>query len=444
MSADLLKFYKGRHKKPELHQYTADGNLQILKRDGTVDKVIELVAYRPPTAEELAEVEQTRQTAIAEAQAKFETSREVLRATVATNKATPSEIIALNRAITDADNALQVVRFPLREVIVYDSIDTNLILLDQPNEKRKMFDVVSFISRPMTLQDNYARTGVAAPVEQAETRVIRKKRKRTPVIFFKLPDTNEFGFLTMEWPVDFDFNSIRYRSAKHALLGELAKEFNDTAMFTRIQATEDPAAIAYTYEDTPGTTEEAWNMKRNTLIQQITREKFIQHPELAEQLIQTGEATLAADVIDDTLFGIGLSMDDSKALRPKSWTGQNLLGKTLQAIRNELKDARLVAEETAVMQSRNGLSVTGITNAVTNAVTGATDAVTSAVTSAAGAATNAVTSAAGAATNAVTSAVTGATDAVTSAVTSATGAVTNTVGGAVQDPLKKRTLRLLR
>jgi ribA/ribD-fused uncharacterized protein len=364
----------------ELFRYSDDGNLEFYEKNGELKNAITLKYYRPPTFEEIDEVEQKRLTVIAEAQEAFEQARRELRALLDTANPEMSDILRLNRKVTEADMALQSARYQIKDVIVIESIDTDKILIDEAGEKRKLFDIVQFKGRTLTLDEQYVREGRNVPqnvleaAQQAENmRRARKAARTVGVLFFKLPDTNEYGYMSLEWPVIITYNGTRYKSAKHALLGELAKNFKDMAMFGRIQATEDPEALAYNYADSKGATKEAWDSKRAELVQKIVREKFKQNPELGEQLLNTGDVVIAADVIDDTLFGIGRSMEDPKAMKPRKWTGQNLLGKTIEKIRAQLRKERQNAQEVQVEQA---VTATG---AVTNAVADAAELVTDAV-----------------------------------------------------------------
>ena len=51
-------------------------------------------------------------------------------------------------------------------------------------------------------------------------------------------------------------------------------------------------------------------------------------------LLATGGAILAEASPHDRIWGIGLSADDPKAVRPDQWQGQNLLGRILMEIRD--------------------------------------------------------------------------------------------------------------
>jgi ribA/ribD-fused uncharacterized protein len=368
----LLKFYKQRAKHPESAVYMKDGNLQLFASDRRSSRkskgeeepstarpkstIIPLSTYRTPTATELEEQDTIRMEVLRQLEADFEKARQELLQITQSGTATKGEIIRLNRAVEEADIAIQAARFPLRDVITYESIPMREILLDELDERR-LFGVVAFVSRTHDLQSLYVREGEVNPdmiaeqemrdAEKAE-KAERRRYRRAGIVFIKAPDTNEYGFLSLDWPVLLEIAGTPYRSAKHALYGELAKAFNDTAMFDRIRRTKDPLKLTYTYTDSPGVVEDSWNSKRAEIIQKILREKFRQHPELAERLVMTGEAVLAADVMGDTLFGIGLSMDDPKAQKPRKWTGQNLIGKVLEQIRTELLNRRDRAEESIV------------------------------------------------------------------------------------------------
>jgi ribA/ribD-fused uncharacterized protein len=348
---------------------------------------IVLPAYRRPTATELQDQDRVRMEQIAELEKVFETARQALFSAIQTETATKGEIIRLNRAVEEADIAIQAARFPLRDVYVYKSIPIRQILLDETDERR-LFDVAAFISRTHTLQDIYVREGEAPLTDEAAIakelrRVEREERRRyrdAGILFIKGPEKADAGFMSMDWPVMITIGGTSYLSANHALLGELAKSLNDTAMFDRIRTSTEPNKIGYAFGDTAGVTEEQWNIQRSKLLQAVLREKFKQHPELAERLVQTGQKVLAADVTGDMLFGIGLDMDDERAMKPRKWTGQNMIGKTLEMIRAGIVLRRESTGAGVVQSLRAGVgagagAVTEAVDAVSGAVAGAVDAV---------------------------------------------------------------------
>ena len=378
----LKEFYRGRAKEshggkkaPVHYTYTPEGNLELKGKKDEV-KSINMPIYRQPTVEEHKEAEVARFTKIKNAQELFESAHKALRDAI-TSGASTGEIITLNRTVETADHTLQVARFPLRDIEKYITISTNLILTDQPNEVRKMYDVSAFISRPYTLQETYVREGDNTAESDSGIVTTPSEKPKEVILFIRSKDDTN-GFLSLDWPVRILINGTSYASAKHALFGELSKAFDNDAKFTQIQNIDDPNEITYTFDESPNVTEEAWNMQRADLVRTIIREKFTQHPELADQLLRTGTATLAAIVIDDILFGIGLS-EDKNAVERSNWTGQNLVGQILETVREEIRELQLQQERVAVANAKTGqiAPIAPIIDAVQSLIAAPVDAVQS-------------------------------------------------------------------
>jgi hypothetical protein len=112
-----------------------------------------------------------------------------------------------------------------------------------------------------------------------------------------------------------------------------------------------PAEISYSLNNIPGdkdANEIKWNTKLKELLFDINLEKFKQYPELGQKLIQTGKAQLGAVEPDDNVLGIGISIDNPDANNSGMWTGQNLLGRTLEQVRSAIVLERQAALRNAV------------------------------------------------------------------------------------------------
>ncbi len=64
--------------------------------------------------------------------------------------------------------------------------------------------------------------------------------------------------------------------------------------------------------------------------------KFSQSNTLREFLLGTGSAVLVEASPVDAIWGIGMAADDPRASDPRQWTGLNLLGFALMAVRDRL------------------------------------------------------------------------------------------------------------
>ena len=352
MSEELKRFYKAKAKKPNLYGYDDDGNLIELNKDGAVIKTIALPIYRHPTYEEYDEMEKKREEAIAIANKKFEDAKKELRAALANPDMADSEVLRMNRKVAEADIELQAVRFPLRYVSVQDGIPIREIDFTQMNETRKYpYDFYFLQERPFTLQDQYIRIGEVpvAPLKSvAEIRAAAEKG--ATIILFAEPETNDYGFLSLKWVVEIEFNGTMYNSAQQALYAEIAKGFNDQENLNRIMLADTPDAIDYSLENVPGdadVNEPRWNDLTKQFIYDINIAKYNQYPELAERLLQTKTAMLGAYIPDDNLIGIGISLDNVLSKNPVNWTGQNILGKALMDIREKIRSDREIAQQQA-------------------------------------------------------------------------------------------------
>ena len=348
MSAEELKrFYKAKVKKPDLFTYDDDGNLIELNKDGAILKTISLPDYRPPTFEEFDEMEKKRTEAIAVANKEFEDARRELRDAISNSETPDSEILRINRKVKEADVNLEAVRFPLVQVTAEESIAINQIEFDKAYEKRKYpYNFYFLQERPYTLQDQYVRIGKVAQkpmMSMAEIKAAQDAANASVVILFAEPETNDYGFLSLKWVVEIEFNGTMYNSAHQAIAAEIAKSFNDQDNLQKIMTAETPDEVTYNLDDVPGdaeSNETKWNDLTRQLINDVNLSKFEQYPELAGRLLETKSATLGAYIPDDNLIGIGISLDNIQSKNPVNWTGQNLLGKALMNIREKIRSDR--------------------------------------------------------------------------------------------------------
>jgi ribA/ribD-fused uncharacterized protein len=347
---DLTRFYELKAKevtakhnkkstKPLRFGYDADGNLT--EQDGSGLKTIPLPTYRAPSLEELDEMETQRMNAIADASQAFDRARSELYEAIHTAGVTdPSVVSGLNRKVLEADQRLQVVRFPLRYVAKVYPVKIRDLDFNKIQEVRKFpYQIAVLETNPFPLQDQYVRIGIAAPRPLISVEEAQAQADETILVFAE-PDSNPQGFLSLSWPVDLIMGGRPYRSAKQALAGELAMHFKDEANYKKISEAETADAVSYSVENTPGGKDKnqgEWNKKQSELIYSVNRVKFTAYPALAKQLLDTKYAILGAYLPNDTILGIGISINDPKATIRKNWSGQNELGQALMKLREEIR-----------------------------------------------------------------------------------------------------------
>jgi ribA/ribD-fused uncharacterized protein len=295
---------------------------------------------------------------IAKAEQEYENAREELRQATDNPNITMSEILSLNRKISDLDNILQSVRFPLRQVADIGTFQVREILLDDIYETRKLPNSIkSLITRPFELQQQYVRIG-EAPIKQIQTveEIRQKTSALVPVILFSEPSTNEYDFMGLKWAVNVEYNNTQYNSVYQALMAELAKVFNDNDNLQKIMIADSAEDIDYSVDMVPGDreiNEPKWNTAISQLLYPINIEKYKQYPELSEKILQTKQAKLGYYIPDDNILGIGISIDNPNAKDINKWTGQNIVGNTLEKVRTEISKNRIT-----IQQSQQGIQTT--------------------------------------------------------------------------------------
>ena len=268
----------------------------------------------------------------------------------------PSQLKKAMLAVALADYELQRVRYPLTNVEMYASIPTNRLMFDRPRDERVMNNVGVFKSRPFTLQETYVRTSdVETSATPSVTSTSSEEVSTKPVLVFSLPtETDPNGFLSSWWPVYMTYKGTVYRNAYQAIMAGLAEYFGKEDLAVTIRDTEQPEDISLDMEMLPEATQDTWDAKLRELVLSVTQEKFTAHPELAERLVQTGDALLGAvppEDPTDTLLGIGLALENPGVNDPRKWTGQNVYGKALEEVRESIVTRRtgMVAQEPVVL-----------------------------------------------------------------------------------------------
>lgn len=349
--------------------YDDEGNLITKDKDGAIIETLVIPSYRPLSFEERDIMEKEREDRIAEATRKYDEAFQELHQESTRPDRSKERVIEKMRRMVEVDYALQHAQYPLRYIIKEEGVEIRRIDFNQPSETRKLpFSLACMRVCPFPLQDLYVREGKALE-ESAVQGQARAKAKSTGslvsmaskgVLFIQDADTNEYGFLALDWRVDIRVKSMVYHCAKQALAAELAKTFKDDEGFRKIIDTQTPAEVSYSYEnvkDSKKVTPDEWANATKKLLYDILVAKFRQYPALLSRLLETGDAVLAYYQPKDTLLGIGISTDDVHAKSPIYWKGQNLVGSILMDIRGTL---RKEVEEKAASSSSSSISTTSV------------------------------------------------------------------------------------
>ena len=155
------------------------------------------------------------------------------------------------------------------------------------------------------------------------------------MICFHNPEEQN-GYLSNWYYSVFTIDEIAFSSVEQYMMYEKAILFRDHQTAEKILGTDNVAEIKALGRMVQHFDEEIWREKREVIVHKGVLQKFLQNPELAEKLVETGEQTIAECAVKDRIWGIGLSMRDEKRFCVDKWKGQNLLGKILMQVRAEI------------------------------------------------------------------------------------------------------------
>lgn len=341
---ELRQFYKSRASKPNQFTYDDDGNLVERDKEGAVVHTITLPLYRKPTMEEFNEMEQKRLEEISVSSKKLEDARTKLHDEYQKPQSNRNDttILRLNREVAKEDSILQRIRFPLKNISKQDDVKINKIDFNHPEETRVFPYPIAMVENcPYPLYELYVRIGEAPPKPLISVKEAKQMaNSKQPIILFSNTDTDEYGFLSLKWAVQIEFQSTIYHSAKQAIFAELAKLFGDQENLEKIMSSETADEITYSVKNISDENATKWNEAIKKLMYDVNLAKFNQYAELSGRLIETRNAIIGAYEPNDTLIGIGIASENPLAKNPINWAGQNILGKVLMEIRETLKKQR--------------------------------------------------------------------------------------------------------
>lgn len=160
--------------------------------------------------------------------------------------------------------------------------------------------------------------------------------------------TNEFTFF---WGGEFSnwykrkfiVKGIAFNCGEQFMMYSKAMLFGDLESARLIMATPNPRKQKAYGRDVKNYDDAVWRARSPSIMSAGLLHKFIQHADLTELLLSTLGTRLVEASPDDDIWGVGLHETDPLILDEKNWRGTNLLGKTLDRVRErviELKAAQ--------------------------------------------------------------------------------------------------------
>jgi ribA/ribD-fused uncharacterized protein len=144
------------------------------------------------------------------------------------------------------------------------------------------------------------------------------------------------GVFSQWHPTFFNIDGLRFVSAEQWMMFAKAKLFGDDKRAAAILQAESPAEQKRLGQQVKAFDQEEWDRWKIAIVHQGNRAKFQQNDGAMRQLRATVPAMLVEANPRDWVWGVGWSIDDPRSIDPGAWRGQNLLGRVLTFVRDDL------------------------------------------------------------------------------------------------------------
>lgn len=135
----------------------------------------------------------------------------------------------------------------------------------------------------------------------------------------------------------FTVDNQKYFTAEHFMMAEKAKLFQDSEIYNEIIKTSKQGKVKELGRMIRNFDQSIWDQNKYEIVLKGNYYKFSQNTLLKKFLLNTKDQILVEASPLDSIWGIGLSAENEKALNPYFWEGTNLLGFALMELRDQLK-----------------------------------------------------------------------------------------------------------
>jgi len=139
------------------------------------------------------------------------------------------------------------------------------------------------------------------------------------------------------WYASFVVDEVEYKTAEHWMMAEKARLFDDSIIIDKIINAKTPAEAKKLGRLVNNFNAAKWDLHKFEIVVKGNFYKFSQNQDLKEFLLNTNNRVIVEASPVDSIWGIGLMVDDPHVENPLFWKGENLLGFALMEVRDLLK-----------------------------------------------------------------------------------------------------------
>lgn len=134
----------------------------------------------------------------------------------------------------------------------------------------------------------------------------------------------------------FEMEDVEFNCAEQAMMYYKALLFDDDAAADKVMVAKTPREQKTLGRSVRNFDQSVWEENRERIMYDILFAKFSQNDDLKEALLRTEGTRCVESAPNDRVWGVGLSEDDPRIQDEAQWQGMNLLGKTLDRVREAL------------------------------------------------------------------------------------------------------------
>lgn len=144
------------------------------------------------------------------------------------------------------------------------------------------------------------------------------------------------SFLSNHYSCKIYVDGIIFNSVEQAMMYKKAMLFEDYTIAKKLKSETFPPRCKKLGRRVSNFKESIWDDAKYNIVYKCVFNKFKQNKKLQRQLLNTADYDIV-EASYDNVWGVGISMNDT-TIKDKSNWGENLLGKILMEVRDELKE----------------------------------------------------------------------------------------------------------
>jgi len=159
--------------------------------------------------------------------------------------------------------------------------------------------------------------------------------KKNVVFFYGVKNVN--GEFSNHFVREFKVNGNKFRCVEQYMMAQKALIFRDFETFNKIMNSKDPVEMKHLGREVKNFNAEKWNEVKVKVVKNAVFAKFSQNWDLRKMLLETGDKLIAESNPMDRTWGIGICKSDKEVMAKMDEWGENLLGKIMMEVREELR-----------------------------------------------------------------------------------------------------------